>query len=96
MTGLVVAPTCPHCGSNSQVWINQITRKLRCHRVSCESQPDLAVSRKPRIKLSYGVWIVVGASKWDAPIQHVRAALEFCDKLNKQYTIAKAKEHYAL
>lgn len=26
---------CPKCKSSSQVWINQITGKLTCHRVGC-------------------------------------------------------------
>ena len=28
-------PACPACGSNSQVWRNQITGAMACHRVSC-------------------------------------------------------------
>ena len=30
-------PTCPGCGSNSQVWRNQITGALTCHRLGCHS-----------------------------------------------------------
>lgn len=28
---------CPNCGNNRQVWINQITKKLTCHRVGCNN-----------------------------------------------------------
>jgi hypothetical protein len=28
-------PACPGCGSSSQVWRNQITGALTCHRLSC-------------------------------------------------------------
>ena len=34
-------PPCPKCNSASQVWENQITHKVTCHRVGCEgSLPD--------------------------------------------------------
>ena len=26
---------CPNCGNNRQVWRNQLTHKLTCHRVGC-------------------------------------------------------------
>lgn len=29
--------TCPNCGNNRQVWVNQITNKLTCHRVGCNN-----------------------------------------------------------
>lgn len=28
-------PACPKCGNNSQVWINQISGTLKCHRAEC-------------------------------------------------------------
>jgi hypothetical protein len=28
-------PACPKCGSNNQVWINQISGTLKCHRAEC-------------------------------------------------------------
>jgi hypothetical protein len=28
-------PVCPQCLTSSQVWVNQITGKLTCHRVGC-------------------------------------------------------------
>jgi hypothetical protein len=28
---------CPKCGSDSQVWKNQNTGKLTCHRFGCEN-----------------------------------------------------------
>lgn len=28
---------CPNCGSESQVWINQITKRLTCHRWGCNN-----------------------------------------------------------
>lgn len=28
---------CPNCGNNRQVWVNQITHKLTCHRVGCNN-----------------------------------------------------------
>jgi hypothetical protein len=31
-------PPCPHCGNNRQVWINQITGLLTCHRAYCDYQ----------------------------------------------------------
>jgi hypothetical protein len=29
-------PVCHQCGSNTQVWVNQITNKLTCHRLGCQ------------------------------------------------------------
>jgi len=29
---------CPKCGNNRQVWVNQITKKLTCHRYGCNNQ----------------------------------------------------------
>ena len=31
----VSAPICPRCGSNRQVWKNQLNGKMMCHRVGC-------------------------------------------------------------
>lgn len=31
-----IPPICEKCGNNRQVWINQISGKWRCHRISCE------------------------------------------------------------
>ena len=31
-------PACPTCGNNRQVWVNQITRKLTCHRAGCHRE----------------------------------------------------------
>lgn len=31
------APPCPKCGNNRQVWINQISGKLTCHRAYCHT-----------------------------------------------------------
>lgn len=28
-------PICHHCGNNRQVWVNQITGLLTCHRLGC-------------------------------------------------------------
>lgn len=28
---------CRNCGDNRQVWVNQITHKLTCHRVGCNN-----------------------------------------------------------
>lgn len=28
---------CPNCGNNHQVWINQITKRLTCHRWGCNN-----------------------------------------------------------
>ena len=30
-------PVCPNCGNNRQIWVNQITKKLTCHRVGCNN-----------------------------------------------------------
>jgi len=32
------APPCPRCGNNRQVWVNQITGKITCHRVNCHTE----------------------------------------------------------
>lgn len=32
------APCCPKCGDNAQVWKNQITGKLTCHRAGCHTE----------------------------------------------------------
>jgi hypothetical protein len=29
-------PICPRCNNNRQVWVNQITKVMTCHRVGCE------------------------------------------------------------
>ncbi len=31
------APKCPKCGNNRQVWVNQITGLLTCHRMFCHT-----------------------------------------------------------
>ena len=31
-------PACPNCGSNNQVWPNQITGQLTCHRAHCHTE----------------------------------------------------------
>jgi hypothetical protein len=31
-------PICPKCGNNRQVWKNQITGKLTCHRAYCDTE----------------------------------------------------------
>jgi len=31
-------PICPRCKSNNQVWKNQITDEIMCHRVGCKNQ----------------------------------------------------------
>lgn len=33
-------PNCPKCGNNRQVWANQITKVLTCHRAHCDTQID--------------------------------------------------------
>jgi len=30
-------PRCPKCGNNRQVWRNQITHLLTCHRAWCDT-----------------------------------------------------------
>lgn len=30
-------PACPRCGNNRQVWKNQLTGKLTCHRAFCHT-----------------------------------------------------------
>lgn len=29
-------PACPRCGNNRQVWVNQLTGVLTCHRYGCQ------------------------------------------------------------
>ena len=36
-TGSMSLPSCPRCGNNRQVWRNQITGKLTCHRAFCHT-----------------------------------------------------------
>jgi len=31
------APKCPTCGNNRQVWVNQDTEKMTCHRFGCHT-----------------------------------------------------------
>ena len=31
-------PSCPRCGNNRQVWANQITGKMTCHRAGCHTE----------------------------------------------------------
>lgn len=31
-------PPCPHCGNNRQVWRNQLTGLLTCHRAFCHTE----------------------------------------------------------
>jgi len=31
-----MTPTCQNCGNIRQVWKNQITGEMKCHRVGCE------------------------------------------------------------
>ena len=37
-------PICPTCNSNSQVWVNQISGKLKCHRFGCETDIEPSVN----------------------------------------------------
>jgi len=30
-------PVCPKCGSDRQVWLNQIANKMTCHRAYCHT-----------------------------------------------------------
>lgn len=32
------APCCPKCGDNAQVWKNQVTGKMTCHRAGCHTE----------------------------------------------------------
>lgn len=34
---LVAWPDCPKCGNNRQVWANQDTGRLVCHRAGCHT-----------------------------------------------------------
>ncbi len=36
------APPCPKCGNNRQVWVNQISGKLTCHRTYCHTVIETA------------------------------------------------------
>ncbi len=36
--GSVKFPNCPKCGNNRQVWRNQITGRLTCHRAYCHTE----------------------------------------------------------
>lgn len=29
-------PVCPNCGNNRQVWTNQLTGRMTCHRIWCQ------------------------------------------------------------
>lgn len=40
------APTCEKCGRNNQVWVNQITQRLTCHRVGCHTTTE-TISHHP-------------------------------------------------
>ncbi|MHB9009226.1 MAG: hypothetical protein ACYDC1_20135, partial [Limisphaerales bacterium] len=31
-------PECPRCGDNRQVWRNQITGRMTCHRIGCQTE----------------------------------------------------------
>jgi hypothetical protein len=33
-----VIPNCPKCGNNRQVWKNQLTGKMTCHRAYCQTE----------------------------------------------------------
>jgi hypothetical protein len=33
-------PKCPKCGDSRQVWLNQLTHKLTCHRAFCHTEID--------------------------------------------------------
>lgn len=39
-------PKCPKCGNNRQVWINQITGSLKCHRAFCDTKVKQCGGRK--------------------------------------------------
>lgn len=38
---------CPKCNSSTQVWVNQITGKLTCHRVGCHIAIDKEKQNEP-------------------------------------------------
>ena len=40
---------CPICGSNSQIWINQVTGKPTCHRAGCHIEVEQIQNKKPHI-----------------------------------------------
>jgi hypothetical protein len=31
-------PDCPRCGNNRQVWVNQLTGVMTCHRAGCHTE----------------------------------------------------------
>ena len=33
-------PICPRCGNNRQVWKNQISGKMTCHRLGCQIERE--------------------------------------------------------
>lgn len=43
LTATAAGNVCPKCLSSSQVWVNQLTLKLTCHRVGCHNQGGLEV-----------------------------------------------------
>ena len=48
-------PSCPSCGNNRQVWVNQITNRLTCHRAFCHKEIDM-VWRKLDPAADWDAW----------------------------------------
>ena len=40
-------PICTKCGNNRQVWVNQLTDRITCHRASCYIELDTMPNHKP-------------------------------------------------
>jgi transcription elongation factor Elf1 len=41
-------PDCPICGNNRQVWINQLTGVMTCHRAGCHTEIRLPNEKDER------------------------------------------------
>lgn len=37
LKNIEAAIKCPKCGNDRQIWRNQLTHKLTCHRVGCDN-----------------------------------------------------------
>lgn len=59
-------PNCPKCGNNRQVWRNQVTDLLTCHRLGCDTV-IATVSTEPHVQPCPCAWCRVDRANATIP-----------------------------
>lgn len=60
-------PACPKCGNNRQVWVNQITKVLTCHRAYCHTEIEVCPNCRLSADLSQLQQCIIHEDEWHCP-----------------------------